>query len=65
MTDIIADEFSMGQEVVAWEARHNDQKATIEWTFTREKAENSFYKNQSYSARKRTSFQSAARRRGP
>jgi len=46
----IPDEFSLGKEVVAWETRRNDQKAIIQWTFTREKAEQTFCKNQSYSA---------------
>jgi hypothetical protein len=45
----IPDEFSLGKEVVAWETRRNDQKAMIQWTFTRENAEKTFCKNQSYS----------------
>lgn len=46
----IPDEFFLGKEVVAWETRRNDQKAMIQWTFTREKAEKIFSKNQSYSS---------------
>ncbi len=46
----IRDEFSLGKEVVAWETRRNDQKATIQWTFTRAKAEKIFSKDQSYSS---------------
>lgn len=45
----ISDEFSLGKEVVAWETRRNDQKAIIEWTFTKEKAQKTFCTNQSYS----------------
>lgn len=46
----IPDEFSLGKETVAWETHRNDQKATIQWSFTREKAEKTFSKNQSYSS---------------
>lgn len=46
----IPNEFSLGKEVVAWETRRNDQKATIQWAFTRAKAEKTFSKNQSYLA---------------
>jgi hypothetical protein len=46
----IPDEFSLGKEIVAWETRRNNQKATIHWSFTREKAEKTFSKNQSYSS---------------
>jgi hypothetical protein len=45
----IPNEFSLGKEVVAWETRRNDQKAIIQWTFTRQKAEKAFCKNLSYS----------------
>ena len=46
----IPNELSLGKEVVAWETRRNNQKTTIRWTFTREKAELTFSKNQSYSS---------------
>jgi hypothetical protein len=44
----IPNEFSLGKEVVAWETRRNNQKATIQWTFTRQKAVKAFCKNLSY-----------------
>jgi hypothetical protein len=46
----IPDEFSLGKEIVAWETRRNDQNATIQWAFTKVKAEKTFSKNQSYLA---------------
>jgi DDE superfamily endonuclease len=44
----IPDEFTLGTEVVAWEDRRNQQQAKICWTFTRQKAEKVFRKDQSY-----------------
>jgi hypothetical protein len=46
----IPDEFSLGKEIIAWETRRNKQIATIQWSFTREKAEKTFSKYQSYSS---------------
>ena len=46
----IPDEFSLGKEIVARETRRNNHKATIQWSFTREKAEKTFSKNHSYSS---------------
>jgi hypothetical protein len=45
----IPDEFTLYREVVLWEARRNEQKAKIHWTFTRQKAEKAFSKIQSHS----------------
>lgn len=45
----IACEFDLYREVMAWEASRNDQKATIHWTFTRQKARKKFDKHRSYS----------------
>jgi hypothetical protein len=45
----LPDEFTLGTEVVAWEDRRNQQQAKIYWTFTRQKAEKVFCKDQSYS----------------
>ena len=46
----IPNELSLGKEIVAWETRRNDQRATIQWAFTREKAEMTFSNNQSVSS---------------
>lgn len=45
----IPDEFTLYREVVLWEAQRNKQRAKIHWSFTRQKAEKLFYKNQSCS----------------
>jgi hypothetical protein len=45
----IACEFDLYREVIAWEASRNHQKATIHWTFTRQKARKKFGKHRSYS----------------
>lgn len=45
----IPDEFALGREVVAWEDRRNQAQAKIHWTFTRQKAQKVFCKDQSYS----------------
>lgn len=42
----IASEFDLYREVIEWETRRNNQKAKIEWSFTREKAQK-FVKNKS------------------
>ena len=44
----IACEFDLYREVIAWETSRNDQKATIHWTFTRQKAHKKFGKYHSY-----------------
>ena len=44
----IACEFDLYREVIAWETSRNDQKATIHWTFTRQKARKKFGKHHSY-----------------
>jgi uncharacterized protein with von Willebrand factor type A (vWA) domain len=45
----IACEFDLYREVIAWETSRNDQKATIHWTFTRQKARKKFGAHPSYS----------------
>jgi hypothetical protein len=45
----LPDEFTLGTEVVVWEDRRNQQQAKIHWTFTRQKADKVFCKDQSYS----------------
>jgi len=45
----LPEEVILYREVVLWESRRNDQKATIHWTFTRQKAEKIFCEHQSYS----------------
>jgi len=43
----IASEFELYREVIQWETRRNNEKAIIDWSFTREKAQEKFTKNQS------------------
>lgn len=38
----IADDWTLGQELIAWEATRNGEKRTIQWTFTVDKAREVF-----------------------